>query len=948
MTVTSERIALTETGAGALEVTRPTSRGPRLRWVGVPGIMDPRLPFAAMLLTYVVMGTLWLGFNRNPTQIALIVLSACGLDMALHFLLRRRELLVPVSALITSLSLAILLNYSHDWALLFVPVFLAIGSKYLITFRGAHVFNPSLFGVVATLLLAGRLITAAPAYQWGGSWGMSVFIVTAALALFVFRVGRGWLIGTFLVFYALQTALRAYLMRMHLPAEMLFLGTMSSPAFYLFTFFMLTDPKTSPSSARGQIAVAFAITLVDLFFHTRQSVFTFFYAAAVVSGARFVIQHGRAMWVEGVAAHLRRSLFTCTVARTALLLGAIAFTGSTLYATVIRPHVTLTDAGFVLQDIPRNRSALDIRIDPASLNLVDPRLRHISKWLLSVGASAEVADVNNDGLPDLLLTSPLAQAADRVALYLNRGGFHFERVRMPLLDSLGAHPRTSGLPSGALFFDYDGDGDEDLLVLESFGMTRLFRNTLSETGRLSFEDVSVSSGVGRYTTSVAANVIDYDRDGLPDLLIANVLSPYLPGYSDSTRLNIFDLPKPAYPGDRRMFRFMHNGWHNADNGGENVLLHNIGNGKFEAVDMHAIGMPETHWSLAIGTGDLNGDGWTDLYIASDFGPDDMYINEQGRHFRRVHGRWFGDVGMDTYKGMNSSIEDFDRDGRLDVYISNVHHALQAEGSILWMNRGPASNSQPGSSYTPALHDEATARGALNEERFGWGAGTGDLANSGWTDIVQANGMVDNRLDPLYPGCPDYWYVNHKLMQSPSEIHTYADMWGDLRGRCIYPDEARRVYLNRGANASPQFVDVAQVVGLTGHDNSRGVAVADFDNDGRLDMVIANQHGGPTLLRNFATVAGSRNSWVGLQLVGNGRNCNREAFGTTVTVHMPGQRVQLREVQAANGFASQHDTRIHFGLGPTSSRAVPITVRWCGTQQVRYTVVPNRYQRIEQR
>ena len=922
-------------------VRTPVGHAERRRWTGLAGWRDPRIPFAVILTLYVVMGTLWLGFNRSPMQILLTVVAGCSLDMGLHWALRRREVLVPLSAYISSLSIAILLNYSHDYALLCFPIFLTIGSKYLFTVDGRHHFNPSLFGVAATLLLAGHLITAAPAYQWGGTWAMSAFIVTAALAGFVFRVGRGWLIASFLVFYALQTALRAWLMRAHLPPEMLFLGTMTAPPFYLFTFFMLTDPRTSPSTPRRQVGLALAIVLVDLVLHRFGSVFTFFYAAFAVATARFAVAHARAMLTVGPWRHLRRSLVTATMMRTTAVLGTIALLGGWTYARVIHPRVAFTDAGFLLRALPNATHGLSVTMDPSALDLVDPRLRHIAKWLLSVGSSAEVADVNGDGRPDVFLTSPLAIAEDRASLWINDGQMHFTRVRVPAFAQFAAAPVDHGLASGGLFLDYDGDGDQDLLVLVSFGRARLLRNMLRESGALRFDDVSERAGIAQYVISVSANVIDFDRDGRPDVLIANVLDPHLRQYDDSTRLSIFRLPQPAYPGDRRMFAFMHDGWHNAANGGRNVLLRNRGDGTFEALDVAAMGMPETHWSLSIGTGDLNGDGWTDLYIASDFGRDDLYINEQGRHFRRVAGRLFGDVGMDTYKGMNSSIADFDRDGRPDVYVSNVHHALQAEGSLLWMNHGTASDG------APRFDDEATARGMLNEDRFGWGAGVGDLQNDGWLDVVQANGMVDDRFDHRYDGCPDYWYVNHKLMQSPHEIHVYADMWGDLRGRCIYPDEARRVYLNRGAGARPQFADAAAVVGLTGRDNSRGVAIADFDDDGRLDVIIANQHGAPTLLHNIATVGAAPNAWIGIQLVGGGRSCASDAVGSTVSIALPGQPPLVREAQGANGFSSQGDRRIHFGLGAFTGTIVTAHVRWCGGERRTYALAAGRYHTVRQ-
>ena len=931
---------------------RPRPSGLRLRQPGHKGVgvpprgrvdwkRDPRVPFALILTTYVVLGTLWLGFNRSPAQIITTVVAGCVLDMALHWLLRKRELLVPLSAYISALSIAILLNYAHDAWLLFLPIFLTIGSKYLFTVDGRHHFNPSLFGVAVTLLTAGQLISAAPAYQWGGTWAMSAFIVSAALALFVFRVGRGWLVGSFLVFYALQTALRAWIMRAHLPPEMLFLGTMTSPPFYLFTFFMLTDPKTSPATPRGQVLLALAITLVDLVLHKFQSVFTFFYAAFAVACARFVWLHARKLVGRGVVRYAREHLFTRAVWRSAAVLGLLAVMGGATYRVVIRPRITLGDAGFTLREVSATTSGIAVQMDPHSLELVDPRLLHIAKWLLSVGSSVASADVDGDGKVDLFFTNPLARPEDRVILYRNLGDFRFERVDVPALAPLRGSPVDVGLPSGAIFLDYDDDGDADLLVVVSFGQMRLLRNTLKETGTLGFVDESVRAGVAQYVVSVTANVIDFDRDGRPDLLVGNALNPWLTGYDTPTRLNIFKLPAPQYAGDRRMFRFMHNGWHNADNGGVNVLLHNRGDGTFETLDAAAMGMPETHWTLSIGTGDLNGDGWTDLYLASDFGHDDLYINEQGRHFRRVAGRLFSDVGMDTYKGMNSTIADLDRNGRLDVYISNVHHALQAEGSILWMNRGTTTDGNPD------LRDEASPRGALNEERFGWGAAAGDLSNDGWLDIVQANGMVDDRLDHRYPGCPDYWYVNHKLMQSTSEIHTYADMWGDIRGRCIYPNEKRRVYFNRGATARPQFVDVAPLVGLTAGENSRGVALIDLDNDGHLDAVITNQHAGPSIFRNVPTAAGTVNRWVGLTLIGNGTHCARQAFGSRVTVSLPNGLPLVQEAQAANGFSAQGDTRLHFGLGHVVGDSVDVRVRWCGGEERGYRVAVDRYQTVAQ-
>ena len=180
-----------------------------------------------------------------------------------------------------------------------MPVYLTIASKYVLTYEGRHVFNPSMFGVATSLLLTRELVTAAPAYQWAGSTiGMSAFLIMAALVLFVFRIGKTPLIVSFVLLYALQTALRAWILRFHMPPEMLFLGTLSAPPFFLFTFYMITDPATSPKTARGQVGLALALTVVDLWLHTRESVFTFFYAALICAGARFVFLHAQRLWRE--------------------------------------------------------------------------------------------------------------------------------------------------------------------------------------------------------------------------------------------------------------------------------------------------------------------------------------------------------------------------------------------------------------------------------------------------------------------------------------------------------------------------------------------------------------------------------------------------------------------------------------------------------------------------
>ncbi|WP_293647894.1 FG-GAP-like repeat-containing protein [Thiolapillus sp.] len=893
---------------------------------------------ALLQLLYLLLGVTVLGFNRTPGQLLVVITSACVLDVVLHRLIRG-SWLFPLSAFITGLSLSLLVNYAHGLWLPLIPVFLAIGSKYLFSVDGRHVYNPSLFGIVASLVLANDMISVSPAYQWNGIPALGVFIATAAILLFGLRIRRSVLVVAFLGFFLACLGLRAWIMRHHIPPETLILGTLSAPAFYLFTFFMITDPATSPESRKGQVFMALVIVLVDFFLHIRETLSTLFYAAFVwysLYGLWRLWESCRAPDKgPGERIKILAGGFRCHInwrerLRTVLALGLLAGAGLGMGRLWLMP-MSQVDPGFVLVEIPAAQAGISTHPGQV-LQQVDPRLRHVAKWLLSVGDAVAVADFDGDGWQDLFVTYPLKAPRDRAALYRNLGGFRFQRVPLPALDNYVQHPRTQGLPSGALWFDYDNDGDKDLLVLSGYGYPRLLANRLAETGEAGFEDVSQTQLGRPFTVSLTANVLDMDRDGWLDLYIGNAMPPYLSGYDRPTPFTIFDLPDPEYPGDRRALNVMPRSWHNADNGGRDLFFFNR-RGRLEAADVDGLGLGETRWTLDIGAGDLNGDGWTDLYVANDFGPDSLYINRRGQRFEAIRGVLRNTLGRDTYKGMNASLGDIDGNGFDDIYVSNVHEPLQAEGSLLWMNDG-----QVDSKGADAFRDEATRRNALNPRRFGWGGAMGDMDRDGRLDILHANGMVDDAYDRIYPACGDYWYWNARIALTGPDIHGYADSWADLRGRCIFPYEKNRVMLNQGQF----FVDVADRVGWTQKDNARGIALADLDNDGDLDVLMTHQFQPLGIFRNDAAVKG----WLGLELHEDGKHCNRDALGTRVEIRYgdPVQR-QVREVHASNGLSAQGDARLLFGLGDYQGDVL-VRIRWCGDRQQERHVASGRYLRID--
>src|SRR5204863_778289 len=161
---------------------------------------------------------------------------------------------------------------------------------------------------------------------------------------------------------------------------------------------------------------------------------------------------------------------------------------------------------------------------------VDPRIAHVAKWLLSVGDAAAAADFDGDGLQDLFFTHPLMQPQDRNALYRNLGGHRFERVPIPALDQVSAHPEKHGLVAGAIFADYDNSGRQSLFLTVGWGKVILLKNEAGPDGRPVFRDVTAESGIDEYTVSVCATFADFDLDGRLDLFIGNTMSPELRDY----------------------------------------------------------------------------------------------------------------------------------------------------------------------------------------------------------------------------------------------------------------------------------------------------------------------------------------------------------------------------------------------------------------------------------
>jgi enediyne biosynthesis protein E4 len=514
----------------------------------------------------------------------------------------------------------------------------------------------------------------------------------------------------------------------------------------------------------------------------------------------------------------------------------------------------------------------------------DPKLAHIMPQVASMGAGVAVVDVDADGKLDLYVTNSREGSANR--LYRNRGDGTFEDVAGSLGVAALNEPAT-GVSMGSVWGDYDNDGFDDLLLYR-WGRQDLFHND----GGKGFTRVSDLAGLPAWANVTTATWLDFDNDGRLDL--------FMGGYY-AEGVDLWRIPST---------KIMPESFEYADNGGRKYLYRNLGGGRFEEVSAR-VGLASTRWSLAAVAADLRGTGYPDLFIANDYGVSELFMNEGGR-FREV-GRETG-VGYAPKSGMSASVGDVFNQGRFAIYVSNIsEEGILIQGNNLWVPSGEKA----------ALPRYENMANDVNVALGGWsfGAQFGDLNNDGAQDLYLVNGYVSaSRTE-------SYWYDYSKVAGGHEVVISDAKNWPAMGARSLAGYQAKRVWINDGAG---HFVDVAQAVGVTDRHDGRAVALADFDNRGQLDVIVANQRGPLLLYRN--EVAPER-AWVAFELEGAcrpdtpaGHRCtNRSAVGAQVTLHWRGQQ-QVQEVLSASGFCAQNQRRLHFGLGQTGAvdRAV---IRW---------------------
>ena len=494
-----------------------------------------------------------------------------------------------------------------------------------------------------------------------------------------------------------------------------------------------------------------------------------------------------------------------------------------------------------------------------------------------MGCGVALFDYDNDGWLDIFLvngTSLEPAVRDR-----NPTSYLFRNNRDGTFTDVTEKARLnrSGWGQGCCVGDYDNDGFDDLFVTY-WGRNVLYHNN----GDGTFTDVSEHAGVAGSGNRWGAGCcfLDYDRDGLLDLFVANYVNfdpARAPKPGDSAYCNYNDIPVPCGP-----LGFA---------GGTNILYRNRGNGTFTDVSAESgIARPQgpasmvfvsRNWQatgsygMGAAAADFDNDGWPDIYVACDSAPSLLYRNNHDRTFREIAvpaGCALDENGV-SLSGMGVAVGDFDSDGWLDIARTNFSEQV----TTLYRN------------YGNGAFEDASIRAGLgvNRKYLGFGVGFFDFDNDGWKDLFLANGHVYSQI------------ANRKLHLSYKE--------------------PKVLYRNLG---NGRFEDVSTKAGpaIRAENLGRGCAFGDFDNDGDIDVIVNNLDGPPSLLRNDG---GNKNNWIMIKCVGT--RSNRSAIGTRVKVTTSGHS-QIDEVMSGSSYYSQNDFRLHFGLG-RSSKADTVELSW---------------------
>jgi enediyne biosynthesis protein E4 len=496
--------------------------------------------------------------------------------------------------------------------------------------------------------------------------------------------------------------------------------------------------------------------------------------------------------------------------------------------------------------------------------------------LQTIGNGCAFLDYDNDGNLDILLIGP------KLALYKGDGHGHFTDVTHATgLDKL--HGNFLGCAVG----DYDNDGYEDIYLSAYRGGVLLHNESNLTEGNLTedhltagqslanrtaasqataprkqtrvFRDVTQEAGIAAQPWGTSASFVDIDNDGRLDLLIGNyvVFGPHT-----NPQLCAFSGIMAACGPRYYKPEFA-------------VLYHNQGNGRFRDVTRATGIVTGSGKTLGIACADYDGSGRQGVVFANDEMPGDLLENKNG-HLQNIGPR--AGVALDNdghvHGGMGIDWGDYDNDGRLDLAVATFEH----EPKNVYHNDGDGTFS-----------DRSSVLGVAEKTMpyIAFGVKFIDADNDGWLDLIFANGHVEDDVADF-------------------------DKTSTYRQPCVFLHNIHGTQFAVGA----QPMGDAAVNSIVG----RGLAIGDFDNDGKMDVLVVDSEGAPLLLHN---VTHNANHWLMVRL--SGTKSNRDGIGALVTVETAGRKL-LRRCATDGSYLSASDRRVHFGLGDADA-PVRVIVRW---------------------
>jgi hypothetical protein len=504
-----------------------------------------------------------------------------------------------------------------------------------------------------------------------------------------------------------------------------------------------------------------------------------------------------------------------------------------------------------------------------------------------MGAGVALFDFDNDGDLDVFLVQGDALDRSQTPVARQRVARGRTAIATPATSRLFRNDLTIGTDGGrSLRFtdvtgragvglraygmgvavgDYDGDGHLDLFVT-AFGPDTLYHNN----GDGTFTDATRQAGVSDAYWSTSAAFVDYDRDGRLDLFVANYVDFTIAANqwcSDPVGARDYCGPRAYRPVADRLY-------------------HNEGNGRFADLS-EAAGISKADGAgLGVATGDYNGDGWIDLYVANDATPNQLWINR--------HNGTFGDEGLLSGSALNAqgrpegsmgiASDDVDLDGDEDLFVTNI----AGETSVLYINDGRASFDDARTRWGLALPTAAFT---------GFGTGFFDYDSDGWPDLLIANGAVN--VIEAQRGQPSPYRMKNQLFRNTA---------------------ARRFEETTAAGGAA----------FSRAEIGRGAALGDIDNDGDIDAVLTNNNGPVRLLLNQA---GARNHWLQVRVTQT--RGNRFGYGAWIGVERAGRPTLWRRVRSDGSYLSASDMRVHFGLDG-SPATDGVVVRWPDGVRERWT------------